>query len=174
MIDLGRKLKSPAVAALVAGAGMYGFSKGFSSQGAVDKAYESMTGDPNIDEYVLGRNASFRQLLIPFPGSAVKGMSPVRDTGIGAAVGGLGLGGVSGIIARKSGRGALATMGISLATGIMGAGAGGYAGFSASTQGYVNPTTFRDAYKAQGYNNNMPMVDGSIVLGAYNSRMGGY
>lgn len=166
------RVTSGAVAAGIGLAGASGFAKGINSKDVSSNAYELLTGDPEIDDYVLGRNTSMRQLALPLPGSAVLGMAPVAGTLAGAGAG-AGLGAGAGMLATQGRRG-LARAGISLATGLAGAGVGGAVGFNRSTQGYVNPTTFKDAYMGKSYNNNMPVVDGSLVLGAYNSRMGGY
>lgn len=166
------RMTSGTVAAGIGVAGVAGFAGGVNSEDVSSNAYELLTGDPNIDDYVLGRNASMRQLALPLPGSAVSGMAPVAGTLAGAGLLG-GIGAAAGALATPGRRG-LARAGISLATGIAGAGVGGAIGFNRSTQGYVNSTTFKDAYMGKSYNNNMPEVDGSIVLGAYNSRMGGY
>jgi hypothetical protein len=167
---LGKKLLPIAVG----GAAVHGFAKGIGSQDVSSNAYEMLTGDPNIDDYVLGRNAGLRSLMLPLPGSAVNGMtqggfnnSIKAGAYTGGALGGLVGGGLAGGF--KSRRGILAaTVGAA-----MGAGLGGFTGFQGYTQGYVNSTTLADGIKSKSYNNNLPYVDGSLVLGAYNTRMGG-
>lgn len=53
----------------LAAVGAYGFSKGVTKSGAGDSFYELTTGNPNIDEDVLGTNVGPMNLLLNLPGS---------------------------------------------------------------------------------------------------------
>ncbi len=62
----------------LAAVGMYGFSKGLKSSGAGDAFYDMTTGNPNIDEDVLGTNISPMSLLLSLPGSRADVMANGR------------------------------------------------------------------------------------------------
>lgn len=178
--SLGRRLPrgmtrgTGMTAALTAGAAGYGLAKGIGSSGITDYAFEMATGDPQFDQYAFGTDVGINQLLMPVAPSIVTGNTgslinyPVR----GAAIGGLaGAAAGFGLSRRASPR---TRFGISMLSGAVGAIGGGTAGFNMASQGLVNRTTISDSLRGRRYNNTMPMVDGSLVLGAYNTRMGGY
>lgn len=66
-------------------AGVLGFNKGLRSSKAEDAFYELATGNPNIDEEILGTNINPANLLLSLPGSrtdiAMHGI-PVFRSGI--------------------------------------------------------------------------------------------
>lgn len=170
-----RRGATAAMAMLTVGAGAYGFVKGISDRGVSANLMDLTTGDPNMEQYALGTNNGMRSLLMPLPGSAINNLSEtslVAGTAGGTIGGGLLGAGAGAALGRKHG---LKTMIMSgLAGGVIGTGVGGRIGYRATSQGYINSTTFSDSLRGRRYDNRMPVVDGSLVFGAYNSRMGGY
>jgi hypothetical protein len=172
----------------VAGAGIYGFSSGIGSKHVSDNIFEMTTGDPQFDRYALGTDVGVSSMLfntfhmpgflpggdvpiIPFaPGYGGRVKAITQTGGIGGGLVGAGAGAFAGL--KMSGVGGSIAGGI--AGGIVGAAAGAGAGFRASSGGLINSTTISDTMRARRYDNRMPVVDGGLVFGAYNSRMGGY
>lgn len=158
------------------GLGIAGFSSGFDSSAAKDNFYEFTTGNPDFDEYALGTDFGIRRTLMPMPWDVINtGVSHASTAVPAATVGGGAVGGLAGFAA---GNGLRRRMAFALLGGFGGAAAGGTLGFKATTQGVVNPTTISDynRYGRDGrrYQNNLPIVNGNMVFGQYNSRMGGY
>lgn len=128
-------------AAITAGAGM-GFAKGFKSSGANQAFYEMTTGNPNIDQDVLGTSLSPRAALLPMPFGTV-------DTALHGAP-----------LARSGTPRLMAT----LRTGFVNSKTLGYA-FSGASKPFVEPG---NSYSPNAF----PSVDGSIVFGMNNARFG--
>lgn len=172
--NLGKRI-GPALG--IAAAGAYGFSSGLGSNSVSDNLFEFATGDPNFDEYALGQNVSARALLLPvgIPGIGdLTAIDRVNNT-MGATTGGAAFGaGVGALVGGLKGGSVRNRIGWGLATGIIGGIGGGAAGFKGMSGGYINRTTVNDSLRARRYNNNMPTVSGEMVLGMYDTRMGGY
>lgn len=170
------RLGSPLAKAAIGGAAITGLSSGFGNTPATDSFYELTTGSPDFDQYALGTDFGMQDLLLPTPLNVTRrGIGNTTNAmSAGYKIGGV-AGAGAGLYAGKGVRGRL-TFGLMGAFG--GAAAGAGAGFAGTTQGTVNTTTIGD-YNRYGrgdrrYQNNLPIVDGSMVFGQYNSRMGGY
>lgn len=128
-------------AALTVSAGV-GFAKGFKSSGANEAFYEMTTGNPTIDQDVLGTSLTPMQALMPMPfgkvDRALYGMPFARS-------------GTPRLMA-------------ALSTGLVNSKTAG-AAFTGANHPFVEP---RNSYSPNAF----PSVDGSIVFGMNNARFG--
>lgn len=133
-------------AGLAAAAAMHGFGKGLSQSGAGDAFYEMTTGNPNIDEEVLGTNLNPASALLQLPGGrvdrALNGVPGMRS-------------GVPRLLA-------------TLPTGFVNTKTVGYA-LSSANKPFSQMPGSSNPYMA----NTMPSADGSLVFGLNNARHGG-
>lgn len=164
----------------VGAASLYGFNSGISSKHVTDNMFELTTGDAQMDQYALGTDVGMRSML--FPSIPMPGFMPGGDIPVSPFAPGYGgrvktatkAGGVLGMLGGAGAGFALGGAKMSIAGGVVGAGLGAALGFKGSSGGLINNTTMTDTMRARRYDNRMPVVDGGLVFGAYNSRMGGY
>ena len=185
MPNIGRKA---AVGLALGAVGIHGFGQGVSSRGLGDDFYDLTLGDPQADQTIFGTNINPINLLFPITKPSLMiaagggigsnsgwGNAPQRalGTGVGAGVG-AGLGYGVGRLFRRGGVGGAIAGGIVGAT--MGFGASSPTGtklLAARQAGLLNSRMVGDYARGYDYyNNRMPQVDGSTVLGMYNSRFG--
>lgn len=123
MALVSRFSKAAVATSVAAGiAGMVGFTKGLGSQDLSSGVYEMATGNPDIDEYVFGKDVGIREMMMPLPGERR------RQT---------------------------ANMMMSPNT---------WSRYSAAAKPDYDGNNY--------FSNTPPKVDGNIVFGAYNSRLG--
>jgi len=125
----------------------YGFSKGLDESGAVDSLFDLTTGNPNIDEDVLGTNLTARDMFLP----SIPGI-PSRLNRMQYGTPGM-RSGLPGVMSRMS-------------TGIVNS--------KTLSAGYTQANEpFDEREDNTSFSNRMPQADGSLVFGMYNSRHGG-